>query len=78
MQSACSFLHDDGARDVAPCCGTITMLEQGLTSKVDDKMSLLQLMLIVTSCCNTEWGMYRSGPVTYLVLPVNYNKHHMN
>lgn len=78
MQPVNSFSHDDGARSVAPCCSIISVLEQGLTSKVGDKLPLLQLMLIVTSCCSTGWGTSRSRPVIYLVLPVNYNKHHMN
>lgn len=78
MQAVNSFSRDDGARGVAPCCRTITVLEQGLKRKVGDKTPLLQLMLIVTICCNAGWGMSRSGPVIYLVLPVNYNKHHVN
>lgn len=54
------------------------MLEQGLTSKVGDKMPLLQLVLTVTSCCNTGWDMSGSGAVIYLILPLNYNKCHVN
>lgn len=72
------FSHGDVARGAAPCFGIITMLEQGLTSKVGDKMPLLKLMLIVTSCCHTGWGMSGSGAVIYLVLPVNYNNCHGN
>lgn len=78
MHLVSSLLYDGRARSVALCFGIITMLEQGLTSKVGDKMPLLQLMLIVTSCWNTAWGMSGSGAVIYLVLPVSYNKCHVN
>lgn len=77
MQPVSSFPHDDGARGVALCRGIKTVLEQGFTSEVGDELPLSQLTLIVRSCSNAGWGTSRSGPAIYLVLPVNYKKHHV-
>lgn len=78
MHFVSSFSYDDRARGGALCFGITIILEQRLISNVDDKVSLLQLMVIVAIYCNTAWGMSVSGAVIYLVLPVSYNKCHVN
>lgn len=60
MQPVSSFSHGEGARGVVPCCRIVKLLEYSSTSKMGDKMPLLQLMRVVTSCRNTGWGQGQS------------------